>query len=74
MKCIKSIKPTKNTEVGVIVRIDNKEAESRVKGGNWMYIPKNEWKSQFKTDAVNDQITDSVTVKEKNKKSSKKVS
>jgi hypothetical protein len=74
MKCIKLIKQAKNIEVGTITRVDNNEAESRVKGGYWKYVPKNEWKSQFKTDTVNDQITDSVTVKEKNKKSSKKVS
>jgi len=74
MKCIKLIKQAKNIEVGTIVRIDNNEAESRVKGGYWKYVPKNEWKSQTKPTTVNDQIPDSVTVKEKNKKSSKKVS
>ena len=44
MKCIKSIKATKNTEVGHIVRIDDVEAESKVKGGYWAYVPKSEWK------------------------------
>ena len=33
MKCIKSIKPTKNTEVGQTVRINDIEAESKVKTG-----------------------------------------
>ena len=45
MKCIKSIKPTKNTEVGQIVRIDDIEAESKVKTGYWAYVAKSEWKS-----------------------------
>lgn len=44
MKCIKSIKSTKNTEIGVITRIDDKDAELKVKGGYWSYIPKSEWK------------------------------
>ena len=45
MKCIKSIKPTKNTEVGQIVRIDDIEAESKVRTGYWAYVAKSEWKS-----------------------------
>jgi hypothetical protein len=45
MKCIKSIKPTKNTEVGQIVRIDDIDAESKVKTGYWAYVAKSEWKS-----------------------------
>ena len=69
MKCIKSIKATKNVEVGVIKRINDKEAESEVKSGYWKYIPKTEWKSDVKpSKQVNDQITDSVTTKEKSKK------
>ena len=44
MKCIKSIKPTKNTEVGQIVRINDIEAESKVKTGYWAYVAKSEWK------------------------------
>jgi hypothetical protein len=45
MKCIKSIKATKNTEVGVIVRIDEFEAENKVKTGYWAYAPKSEYKA-----------------------------
>lgn len=44
MKCIKAIKPLKNTEVGTINRIDNVEAEARVLSGYWKYVPKSEWK------------------------------
>ena len=44
MKCIKSIKATKNTEIGHITRIDDVEAEAKVKTGYWAYIPKSEWK------------------------------
>ncbi len=69
MKCIQSIKSTKNTEVGVIKRINDKEAESEVKSGYWKYIPKSEWKGSKKpvTSEVNPQITDSVTVPKKKK-------
>jgi hypothetical protein len=45
MKCIKSIKATKNTEVGVVVRIDEFEAENKVKTGYWAYAPKSEYKA-----------------------------
>ena len=44
MKCIKSIKATKNTEIGHITRIDDVEAEAKVKTGYWAYVPKSEWK------------------------------
>lgn len=45
MKCIKAIKPLKNTEVGTINRIDDVEAEARVLTGYWKYISKTEWKA-----------------------------
>ena len=44
MKCIKLIKASKGHEIGDIVRIDENEADLRVKGGNWTFIPKTEWK------------------------------
>ena len=73
MKCIKSIKPTKNTEIGVITRIDDKEAELKVKGGYWSYIPKSEWKEYKgktkKTETVTEEVSSEViTKKTKNKK------
>ena len=45
MKTIKSIKSTKNVEVGTIKRVGEKEAESEVKNGYWKYVPKSEYKS-----------------------------
>lgn len=45
MKCIQSIKATKNVQVGTIVRISESEADSQVKSGYWKYVPKSEWKS-----------------------------
>lgn len=44
MKCIKLIKQIKNGELGEVIRTTDAEAELRVKGGNWTYAPKSEWK------------------------------
>ena len=75
MKCIKSIKATKNTEIGVITRIDDKEAELKVKGGYWSYIPKSEWKEykgkSKKTEQVEEQVDGQVVIKKGRKKNEK---
>jgi hypothetical protein len=70
MKCIKSIKALKNTEIGEILRIDDVEAESKVKTGYWSYISKSEWKlsrrknsSKETTEQVNTQPTEQVEKK-----------
>lgn len=44
MKCIKLIKASKGHEIGEILRTDDNEAEFRVKGGNWAFAPKTEYK------------------------------
>lgn len=44
MKCIKSIKETKNTTIGEIKRVGNQEADLKVNSGYWKFIPKSEWK------------------------------
>lgn len=49
MKCIQAVKATKNVEVGTIIRIDDKEADMKVKGGYWKYVPKSEWKKTKST-------------------------
>jgi len=45
MKCIKAIKASKTIEVGTIQRVDDVEAEARVKSNYWIYISKSEWKA-----------------------------
>jgi hypothetical protein len=50
MKCIKAVKPTKYVEVGEIRRINDKEAESEVKGGYWKYTSKTEWKQSTRVE------------------------
>jgi hypothetical protein len=65
MKCIKSIKATKNTEVGHIVRIDDVDAEVKVKTGYWAYVPKSEWKLSRGTKTEPLQVQDETEKVEK---------
>lgn len=68
MKCIKVIKATKDHEVGTIRRVDDREADSKVSTGYWMFIPKSEWKlatRKPKNDQVTDQANDQVKVQSK---------
>ena len=46
MKCIKSIRASKDVQVGDIKRVDDKTAYNMV-GSMWAYIPKSEYKAQF---------------------------
>jgi len=75
MKCIKLIKQTKGRELGEVMRTTDHDAGIRVKGGNWAYAPKSDWKEYRgktkKTDQVNDQVTDQVPTK-RGKRSDKK--
>lgn len=48
MKTIKSIKATKDVELGEIRRVDDKTAHNMV-GSMWQYISKSEWKSSKET-------------------------
>jgi hypothetical protein len=54
MKCIKSIKETKTVKLGTIQRVVDKEADVKVKTGEWKFVPKSEWKevSRKKTEKV----------------------
>lgn len=74
MKCIKSIKATKSTEIGTYVRTTETEAETKVKTGFWAYAPKSEykaWKRGGNVEVVEPQSTEETTkqikVKKKNK-------
>ena len=44
MKCIKCIKVAKGYELDEIRRVSDEDADDRVKGGYWKFIPKSEWK------------------------------
>lgn len=50
MKCIKSIRTTKEVELGEIKRVDDKTAQNMV-GSVWQYVSKTEWKSSIRTNS-----------------------
>ncbi len=72
MKCVQSIKETKNTQVGEIKRLEDKEAQQKVDTGYWKFIPKSEWKlsksKQVSTTQVGHDMGGSYEVKVEKKK------
>jgi hypothetical protein len=65
MKCIKCIKVAKGYELDEIRRVSDIDAEERVKGGYWKFIPKSEWKATLKRAVVkNDTIVSKDEVSE----------
>lgn len=71
MKCIKCIKVAKGYELDEIRRVSDNDAEERVKGGYWKFVPKSEWKlatRKPKTVQVTDQVADQVEKQSKKKK------
>ena len=44
MKCIKCIKVAKSYQLDEIRRVTDEDADDRVKGGYWKFVPKSEWK------------------------------
>lgn len=74
MKCIKSIKSTRNTEVGTYIRTTEADADGKVKTGFWAYAPKSEykaWKRGGNVEAVEPQSTEETTKQIKIKKKNK---
>ncbi len=74
MKCIKCIKLAKGYELDEIRRVDDIEADERVKGGYWKFAPKTEWKAATRKVKVNEVVKDSEgeTIAEKQLKSKNK--
>ena len=60
MKCIKSIKETKDVSVGTIKRVDDKTANNMV-GNYWVYVAKSEWKKETRKSKPTEQVTEQVT-------------
>ncbi len=70
MKCIKCIKVAKGYELDEIRRIDDKDADEKVKGGYWKYVPKSEWKLATRKVKVNEVVntnepTQELSIEEK---------
>jgi hypothetical protein len=69
MKCIKSIRASKDVQVGDIKRVDDKTAMNMV-GLSWQYVSKTEWKlsrgkkvAEEVTEQSSDQPTEQVEKK-----------
>jgi len=63
MKCIKCIRVAKGYEIDEIRRVSDEDADDRVKGGYWKFVPKSEWKlatRKPKSVQVSDQITNQI--------------
>jgi hypothetical protein len=59
MKCIKS-------NEGVVVKVNDVQADARVKTGIWVYVPKSEWKKINKTEKPQPtKVGETVVVKNK---------
>lgn len=76
MKCIKTIKEAKSYTLGEIRRVTDIEADERVKGGYWKFVPKNEWKTskgKSKKEELTNVVTEEVetTIKETKTKKEK---
>lgn len=70
MKCIKLIKSSKGHEIGEVLRVNDDEADLRVKGGYWSFAPKTEFKlyknPDYKTKKTSEKVSSKKTLK-KNK-------
>jgi hypothetical protein len=70
MKCIKLIKASKGHEIGEVLRVNDDEADLRVKGGYWSFAPKTEYKlyknPDYKTKKTFEKVSSKKTLK-KNK-------
>ncbi len=67
MKCIKLIKASKGHEIGEVLRVDDNEADLRVKGGSWSFAPKTEYKL-YKNPNYKSQKSEKVASKKQLKK------
>ena len=75
MKCIKCIKVAKGYELDEVRRINDIDADEKVKGGYWKFVPKSEWKAVTRkvkvNEVVNEQPTEELSIEEKKLKRKK---
>jgi hypothetical protein len=77
MKCIKCIKVAKGYELDEIRRVSDTDADERVKGGYWKFIPKSEWKATLKRAVVKNDtvvstdVTNEISIEERKLKRKK---
>ncbi len=75
MKCIKCIKVAKGYDLDEVRRMDDIDANEKVKTGYWKFVPKSEWKSVTRkvkvNEVVNEQPTEELSIEEKKLKRKK---
>ena len=76
MKCIKCIKVAKGYDLDEVRRINDIDAEDKVKGGYWKFVPKSEWKAVTRKVKVNEVVntnepTEELSIEEKKLKRKK---
>ena len=75
MKCIKCIKVAKGYELDEVRRMDDIDADEKVKGGYWKFVPKSEWKAVTRkvkvNEVVSEQPTEELSIEEKKLKRKK---
>ena len=75
MKCIKCIKVAKGYDLDEVRRVSDIDADEKVKGGYWKFVPKSEWKAVTRkvkvNEVVNEQPTEELSIEEKQVKRKK---
>jgi hypothetical protein len=75
MKCIKCIKVAKGYDLDEVRRMDDIDANEKVKTGYWKFVPKSEWKAVTRkvkvNEVVNEQPTEELSIEEKKLKRKK---
>lgn len=76
MKCIKCIKVAKGYDLDEVRRMDDIDANEKVKTGYWKFVPKSEWrvsKGKGKKEELTNVVTEEVetTIKETKTKKEK---
>lgn len=76
MKCIKCIKVAKGYNLDEVRRVDDIDADERVKGGYWKFVPKSEWKAVTRkakpVEVAVEQPAEELSIEEKKLKRNKK--
>ena len=76
MKCIKCIKVAKGYDLDEVRRVSDIDADEKVKGGYWKFVPKSEWKALTRKVKVNEVVnvsepTEELSIEEKKLKRKK---
>ncbi len=75
MKCIKCIKVAKGYDLDEVRRMDDIDANEKVKTGYWAFCPKSEWKALTRkvkvNEVVSEQPTEELSIEEKKLKRKK---